>query len=73
MLLLSLANVWLNYYLSTEWTSFVYLIAVAVVLQALFMWLYHDELWQLPAAMAVSGLWLNAAGAVAYWRRDRQA
>jgi O-antigen/teichoic acid export membrane protein len=72
MLLLSLANVWLNYYLSTEWTKFVYLIAVAVILQAVLMWLFHDELWQLPAAMGASGLWLTVAGAVVYWRRRNE-
>ena len=33
MLLLSLSNVWLNYFLSTEWTYYVYLIGVGIVLQ----------------------------------------
>jgi O-antigen/teichoic acid export membrane protein len=70
MLLLSLANVWLNFYLSTEWPRFVYLIGVGVVLQAGLMFTFHTDLWQLPAAMAVNGLWLTLAGAIVYvWRR----
>lgn len=72
MLLLSLTNVWLNYFLSTEWTSFVYLIGVAILLQAALMWRFHDALWQLPAAMVASGLWLTAAGVIAFWRQRRR-
>ena len=69
MLLLSLANVWLNYYLSTEWTKYVYLIGVGILLQAGLMIAFHEELWQLPAAMAVNGLWLTMAGTIIYfWR-----
>ncbi|VAW31328.1 hypothetical protein MNBD_CHLOROFLEXI01-583 [hydrothermal vent metagenome] len=70
MLLLSLANVWLNYFLSTEWTQYVYLIGLGVVLQAGMMAFFHDEVWQLPAAMAATGLWLTLAGGVIYfWQR----
>ena len=70
MLLLSLSNVWLNYYLSTEWTYYVYLIGAGVVLQAGGMILFHDHIWQLPAAMAANGLWLTLAGTIIYfWRR----
>jgi hypothetical protein len=34
------------------------------------MFAFHADLWQLPAAMAVNGLWLTLAGAGVYvWRR----
>ena len=70
MLLLSLANVWLNYFLSTEWPRFVYLIGVAIGLQIGTMIFFHEEVWQLPAAMVFTGLWLNLAGVIIYiWRR----
>ena len=70
MLLLSLANVWLNYFLSTEWPYYVYLIGVGVALQAWGMVQFHDHLWQLPAVMAANGLWLTLAGMIIYfWRR----
>jgi O-antigen/teichoic acid export membrane protein len=69
MLLLSLANVWLNYYLSTDWKPYVVLVAVGIFVQAGLMILFHRELWQLPAAMAANGLWLTLAGTVAYYRR----
>lgn len=72
MLLLSLSNVWLNYFLSTEWTYYVYLIGLGIVLQLGTMILFHDELWQMPAAMVVTGLWLNLAGLIIFfWRRQR--
>jgi O-antigen/teichoic acid export membrane protein len=70
MLLLSLSNVWLNYFLSTEWPQYVYLIGVGIVLQVGAMILFHDAVWQLPAAMVITGLWLNLAGIIIYfWRR----
>ncbi|MBK8987629.1 MAG: oligosaccharide flippase family protein [Chloroflexi bacterium] len=70
MLLLSLANVWLNFYLSTEWPRFVYLIGLGILVQAGLMIAFHSQLWHLPAAMAVNGLWLTLAGGVVYlWRR----
>lgn len=74
MLLLSLTNVWLNYFLSLEQTVYVYLIGVGIGLQALLMFLFHDELWQLPAAMIANGLWLTLIGGVIFWLgRQRQA
>jgi O-antigen/teichoic acid export membrane protein len=66
MLLLSLGNVWLNFYLSVERINFVYLIWTAVVLQAGFMTMFHDALWQLPAAMAVTGTLLTVAATAVY-------
>ncbi len=73
MLLQSLSNVWLNYFLSTEWTRYVYLVGLGIVLQLGTMILFHDAIWQLPAAMAVTGLWLNLAGIIIYfWRRRRE-
>jgi len=75
MLLLSLTNVWLNYFLSTERTTFVYLIGLGILVQAILMTLFHDHLWQLPAAMVANGLWLTLAGAGFFWwgRRGRGA
>ncbi|WP_420644331.1 oligosaccharide flippase family protein [Candidatus Leptofilum sp.] len=70
MLLLSLSNVWLNYFLSTEWTTYVYLIGLGILLQLGAMIVFHDALWQMPAAMVVTGLWLNLAGLIIFfWRR----
>ncbi len=73
MLLLSLANVWLNYFLSTERTRFVYLVGLAIIIQGAMMVTFHEELWQLPAAMIVSGVWLTLAGMIVFWtgRRHR--
>jgi O-antigen/teichoic acid export membrane protein len=74
MTLLSLLNVWLNYFLSTERTRFIYLIWAGIVGQLLLMRLFHQELWQLPAAMIVSGTWLTAAGLLFYlWGRRHPA
>lgn len=75
MLLLSLTNVWLNYFLSTERTYFAYVIGLGIVGQAGLMFLFRDELWQLPATMAFTGLCLTIVGAVVFWqsRRDRGA
>ena len=71
MMLLSLANVWLNYYLSIERTRFVFLIWTAVLIQLALMFFFHDALWQLPVAMAASGLWLTAAGTAVYLVRGQ--
>ncbi len=68
MLFLSLANVWLNYFLSIEWPRFVYLIVVANIIQAGLMILFHDELLYLPLIMTFSGFWLTIAGAIAFIR-----
>lgn len=72
MLLLSLANVWLNYFLSTERTRFVYLIGLAILIQGAMMVAFHEALWQLPATMIVSGVWLTIAGMVVFWTGRRQ-
>lgn len=73
MLLLSLTNVWLNYFLSTDKTYFVYIVGAGIVIQAIMMFQFHDELWQLPAAMAINGFWLTLVGAGIFWwsRRNR--
>lgn len=70
MLLLSLANVWLNYFLSTDWTYYVYLVAIGVFIQAGLMATFHTELWHLPAAMAVNGLWLTAVGGIVFVKQQ---
>ncbi len=68
MLLLSTANVWLNYFLSTDRPRFVFLILAGILIQATVMALVHDELWHLPAIMSVNGAWLTAAGAIIFVR-----
>ena len=73
MLLLSLANVWLNYFLSTEWPQFIYLIGVGIALQVGAMVLFHDAVWQLPAAMVATGAWLNVAGIAIYFYRRQSS
>jgi hypothetical protein len=70
MALLSLANVWLNYFLSLDVTRYVYLVWVATILQAILMSLFHSELWHLPAIAAGNGLWLFIAGIFIY-RQER--
>jgi O-antigen/teichoic acid export membrane protein len=72
MLLQSLANVWLNYFLSTEWPRYVYLVGAAILLQGGMMLLVHDQIWHLPAAMAINGGWLTVAGGVIFWQRRRK-
>ncbi|NIY17971.1 MAG: hypothetical protein GWM98_25425, partial [Nitrospinaceae bacterium] len=67
--LLSLVNVWLNYYLSTERTNFVYLIWLGVLFQLILMVLFHEALWHLPLIVALNGLWMTAAGIIIYFRR----
>lgn len=71
MLLLSLANVWLNYYLSVERTRFVFLIWTAVLTQFAAMFFFHDALWQLPVVMAISGLWLTVMATAVYLIRGQ--
>jgi len=75
MLLLSLANVWLNYFLSTDWAHYVYLVAIGVLIQMGLMVTFHTELWHLPAAMAANGLWLTVVGGIVFIKRqlDRRA
>ncbi len=74
MLLLSLVNVWLNYFLSTERTNYVYLIGVGIGVQVVLMVLFHDQLWHLPAIMSANGLWLTLAGVIIFYRsRNRQS
>jgi O-antigen/teichoic acid export membrane protein len=71
MLLLSLVNVWLNYFLSTERTGYVYLIGLGIVIQAVLMVFFHDQLWHLPAIMSANGLWLTLAGVIIFYRSHR--
>ncbi len=71
MALLSLANVWLNYFLSIERTRYVYLVGLGVVLQLGLMMAFHRALWQLPAAMIANGAWLLVAGIWLFWRDRR--
>ncbi len=73
MLLLSLVNVWLNYFLSTDRTGYVYLIGIGIVAQVMMMGLFHDQLWQLPAIMSANGFWLTLAGGVIFYRSRMQA
>jgi hypothetical protein len=74
MLLLSLVNVWLNYFLSTERTGYVYLIGLGIVIQAALMVFFHGQLWHLPAIMSANGLWLTLAGGFIFYRsRNRQS
>lgn len=68
MALLSSANVWLNYFLSIEETTYVYLVWIGVALQLALMTLYHDHLWQLPVAMLVNGAFLTVAGIIFFLR-----
>ena len=66
MWLLSLTNVWLNYFLSLNQTRFVALIWVGVVAQYVAFTIWNDALWQLPTIMAVNALWLTVAGAIIF-------
>lgn len=68
MALLSLSNVWLNYFLSLDNTKFVYLIWLAIPIQALLMSQYHHTLLHFPAIITLNGLWLTLAGGIIFWR-----
>ena len=71
MALLSLSQVWLHYFLSTDGSVFVYLIWVGIVIQIVLMSLFHGEMWHLPAIAASNGLWLTGAGLLLYLRERR--
>ena len=64
MLTLSLMNVWVNYFLSIDNRSYVYLVWLGVIGQSIGMAFFHQQLWQLPLNMAVTGLILTIAGGV---------
>lgn len=66
MWLLSLTNVWLNYFLSLNRVRFVYLIWVGVITQYVAFTIWHDTLSQLPTIMALNALWLTIAGATMF-------
>lgn len=73
MTLLSLGNVWLNYFLSTEPRSrYVYAVWLGVLLQLLAILLFHESLRQLPLAMASNGAWLVLLGLILYLRQRRR-
>jgi O-antigen/teichoic acid export membrane protein len=67
--LLSLVNVWLNYFLSTERTRFVYLIWLGVLIQLILMVLFHEDLWQFPLIIALNGFWITIGGVLMYLKR----
>lgn len=74
LLFLSLANVWLFYFLSIEQTTYIYLIWTGIILQAGLMILFHEALWQLPLAVLINGLFLFVSGGLLFWygRRKRE-
>jgi O-antigen/teichoic acid export membrane protein len=72
MTLLSVVNVWMNYFLSTERTHFVALIWLGVIVQLLIMVLFHRELYHLPLAVVINSLWLALAFLVLRLVKGRQ-
>jgi O-antigen/teichoic acid export membrane protein len=72
MTLLSLVNVWLNYFLSTERTRFVFIIWAGVIFQLAAMILYHGELWHLPLVVVINSFWVALSGLV-LWLVSRHA
>lgn len=72
MTFLSIVNVWLNYFLSTERTRFVSLIWVGVVVQAVLMFLFHEELWHLPLVVVANSVWLGIAFLIIWLMKGRQ-
>lgn len=68
MALMSLANVWLNYFLALEQRAYVYLVWLAILLQTLLFALVHDSLLDFPRIIAANGLWLTLAGGFLFWR-----
>ncbi len=72
MWLLSLTNVWLNYFLSLNRVRIVYLIWTGVITQYIAFNIWHDQLWHLPTVMAINALWLTVAGAILFVRSSRE-
>lgn len=73
MWLLSMMNVWLYYFLSIDQTHFVPIVWIGVLIQIVSFTIWHDFLWQLPAAMALNGLWLTITGWLFFvWQRRKQ-
>lgn len=72
LLLLALVNVWLFYFLSIDQTNFVLFMGAGIVLQTALMFLFHEALWQLPAAIVANGLFLCTVGVLLFWRGRRQ-
>lgn len=70
MLFLSLVNVWLNYFLSIDWTHYVYFAVVGVLVQGGLMAFFHAELWHLPAAMVVTGVCLTLVGGLIFVKQQ---
>ncbi len=73
MWLLSLTNVWLNYFLSLNRVYFVYFIWIGVITQYIAFTLWHDALVQLPTIMALNALWLTVTGAILFMRIGEEA
>ncbi len=71
MWLLSLLNVWLNYFLSIDQPHYVILIWVGVIAQSIAFSLWHSQLWQLPTIMLVNALWLTIAGVLMFARSNQ--
>lgn len=71
MALLSLGNVWLNYFLSIDYTKFVYLIWSAILIQATLMSFFNQELIHFPLIITFNGLWLTLAGGFLFWRNRK--
>ena len=72
---LALSNVWLFYFLSIEQTTYVKYIGLSIFLQGGLMFIFHEQLWHLPAAIALNGLILFLIGLFLFWsgRQNKEA
>lgn len=72
MALMSLANVWLNYFLALEQRLYIYLVWLAILLQTVLFAVFHANLLDFPRIIAANGLWLTLAGGLLFWRARRR-
>jgi O-antigen/teichoic acid export membrane protein len=66
-------NIWLNYALSLDRRSFIYLLAVLVLLAIAGMALFHVSISQIVAVMIIAGVAGNIAGAATTLKRRARA
>lgn len=69
MTLYGLINIWLNYYLSVNQTSFLYVLSMGVLLQLVLLACFHSSLLQVATVLVVTALAISAGGEFIFQRR----
>jgi len=69
MTLYGLINIWLNYYLSVNQTSFLYVLSAGVLLQLVLLACFHSSLLQVATALTITALAICVASEFVFQRR----